>query len=208
MERSQRTRAVVLAACVSAFCIAMGLRAELNVWIGTGAAATLSILLISLGARPSSSDLLGARPLVGFSVGAAAGLAMSLATWGLYPFALEILQPIEAEVETLYSLLRQPPGPVQAFPLLLVVVAAEELVWRGLGIDVFAPALGEWRAVLMAALIYVLPQIAFRSPLLIVVALLCGLAWGALRVRTRGLIAPFVAHVVWDVLVFILYPVA
>ncbi len=207
MDERQRSRAVVLAACVSVFCVVMGLRAELNVWIGTGAAATLSMFLVWLGARPSARDLLGAKPWVGLAVGAAAGVVMSLATWGLYPLAVDVLPPVRGEVETLYALLRQPPGPVRAFPLLLLVVAAEELVWRGLAIDVFTPLLGEWSAALMAALLYVLPQIAFRSPLLMVVALLCGLLWGALRVRTGGLVAPFVAHVLWDALVFIAYPV-
>ena len=46
------------------------------------------------------------------------------------------------------------------------------------------------RSVTLSAIIYVLPQIAFRSPLLVVVALICGLIWGALRTRTGGLVAP------------------
>ena len=208
MARSGRDSAVVLAACVSAFCVAMGLRAELNVWIGTGAAAALSMVLLWIGARPSVRSILGENPRLGIALGLVVGTAMSLATWGLYPFAVGVLPVVQGEVETLYGLLRQTPGPVRAFPLLLVVVAAEELVWRGLAIDLFTPVLGPWRAALMAALLYVLPQIAFRSPLLIIVALLCGLVWGALRVRTGGLMAPFVAHVVWDLLVFIVYPVA
>ena len=62
-------------------------------------------------------------------------------------------------------------------------------------------------AVLLSAFIYVLPQIAFRSPLLVVVALLCGLVWGALRVWTKSLVAPLAAHLLWDLLVFVLFPV-
>lgn len=208
MTRSRRAGAVVLTACVSAFCVAMGLRTELNVWIGTGAAAALSMLLLWIGARPSVRSILGENPRLGIALGIVVGTVMSLATWGLYPLSVNVLPPVQGEVETLYGLLRQTPGPVRAFPLLLVVVAAEELVWRGLAVDLFTPALGSWRAALMAALLYVLPQIAFRSPLLIIVALLCGLVWGALRVRTGGLTAPFVAHIMWDVLVFIIYPVA
>ncbi len=108
----------------------------------------------------------------------------------------------------LYALLRQPPGPIRAFPLLVFVVAAEELVWRGLAIDVFSNNIGRWPAVLVSALLYVLPQVAFRSPLLMIIALLCGLLWGLLRVWCKGLAAPFTAHLIWDVLVFIAFPVA
>ncbi len=190
----------------------MGLREILNIWIGTGAAALASVLALWLGARPSlRSNLrapLRAPAATSLIVGLAAGLLMSLATWWLYPISVSVFPPIQTEVETLYALLRQAPGPVRAFPLLLLVVAAEELVWRGVAIDLFSRSLGPWHAMLLAALLYVLPQIALRSPLLIIVALCCGLLWGALRVRTKSLTAPFVAHLVWDVLVFVWHPVA
>jgi membrane protease YdiL (CAAX protease family) len=205
---SDRARGVVLATCIGAFCVAMGLRAEVSVWIGTGTAASLSVVLLWFGARPSAQAVVGPKPFAGALAGVAVGVAMSFATWGLYPVAVDLLPAVRGEVETLYGLLRQPPGPVRAFPLLLLVVAAEELVWRGLAVDVLSPRFGRWCAVVMAALLYVLPQVAFRSPLLVVIALLCGLVWGALRARTEGLAAPFLAHLVWDVLVFIAYPVA
>ncbi len=186
----------------------MGLREDVNVWIGTGAAAVVSVVLLSLWARSSISSSLERPALQSVVVGVAVGIAMSFVIWWLYPLSIAILPPIEDQVETLYALLRQPPGPIRAFPLLLLVVAAEELVWRGLAIDVFSEMLGPWKAVLVSALLYVLPQIAFRSPLLMIIALLCGLVWGALRVRFKGLAAPLSAHIIWDVLVFIMYPVA
>lgn len=208
MERKLKSEPVVLTVCVGAFCIAMGLREELNVWIGTGAAAVTSIVLLSFGARGTLRSIRAWPSAGSVATGIAIGIAMSLATWWFYPLSVAVLAPVEGEVETLYAVLRQPPGPIRAFPLLLLVVAAEELVWRGLAIDLFSKALGPSRAVLLSALLYMLPQIAFRSPLLIVVAALCGLLWGTLRVRFHGLAAPFTAHLVWDVLVFIMYPVA
>ncbi|MDH3728036.1 MAG: CPBP family intramembrane metalloprotease [Myxococcales bacterium] len=208
MERVARAEAVALAACVAAFCVAMGLSEVLNVWIGTGAAALASVLFLWMGARPALRSNLRAPTATSLIVGLAVGLLMSLATWWLYPLSVSVFPPIQTEVETLYALLRQAPGPVRAFPLLLLVVAAEELVWRGVAIDLFSQSLGPWRAMLFSALLYVLPQVALRSPLLMIVALCCGLLWGALRVRTKGLAAPFVAHLVWDVLVFVWHPVA
>ena len=95
-----------------------------------------------------------------------------------------------------------------AFPVLVLVVTAEEIVWRGLGIDVFSRHTSAQNAVLLSAVLYTLPQVAFRSPLLVVVAFLCGVVWGALRVHTKGLTAPLLAHLVWDLLVFVLFPVA
>ena len=207
MQRVSRIEAVALAACVAAFCVAMGLREVLNIWIGTGAAALASILVLWLGARPVVRSSLKPPTAASLIAGLAVGLVMSLATWWLYPVSVSVFPPIQTEVETLYALLRQAPGPVRALPLLFLVVAAEELVWRGVAIDLFSKSFGPWRAMLFSALLYVLPQLALRSPLLIIVAFLCGLLWGSLRVRTRGLAAPLIAHLVWDILVFVMYPV-
>ncbi|MGB5286648.1 MAG: CPBP family intramembrane glutamic endopeptidase [Polyangiales bacterium] len=207
MQCVSRIEAVALAACVAAFCVAMGLREVLNIWIGTGAAALASILVLWLGARPVVRSNLKPPTAASLIAGLAVGLFMSLATWWLYPVSVSVFPPIQTEVETLYALLRQAPGPVRALPLLFLVVAAEELVWRGVAIDLFSKSFGPWRAMLFSALLYVLPQLALRSPLLIIVAFLCGLLWGSLRVRTRGLAAPLIAHLVWDILVFVMYPV-
>jgi len=201
-----RVESTVLALCIAAFCLAMGLREVLNIWIGTGSAAVISILLLRRLSSPPSlqaSDDLVRSGMTGLLV----GLVMSIATWGLYPISVDFVPAIGVEVPKLYGLLRQFPGPVWAFPVLVLVVAAEELVWRGLAIDLFSKSLGRSGAVFLASLVYVLPQIAFRSPLLVIVALSCGLVWGGLRVRTGGLLAPLVAHLTWDLLVFVLFPV-
>jgi len=196
----------VLALCIAAFCLAMGLREVLNIWIGTGSAAVISILLLRRVSSPPS--LQANEDLVRSGIaGLLVGLVMSIVTWVLYPISVDFIPAIGVEVPKLYGLLRQFPGPVWAFPVLVLVVGAEELVWRGLAIDLFSKSFGASGAVLFASLLYVLPQIAFRSPLLVVVALTCGLVWGALRVRTHGLLAPLVAHLTWDLLVFVLFPV-
>ncbi len=207
MRRAAHTDRVVLVLCVSAFCLAMGLREVVNIWLGTGTAALVSVLLLRFAKTRSAASLWEPR-VDSFVWGLGVGIAMSIATWLLYPISGELVPAIGAEVPKLYALLRQPPGPVGAFPVLVLVVTAEELVWRGLAIDVLRETGTKLRPALLSALIYMLPQVAFRSPLLVFVAFACGLIWGLLRVRTRGLIAPLVAHLTWDVLVFVLFPVA
>jgi membrane protease YdiL (CAAX protease family) len=202
-----RTSWVVLALCVLAFCIAMGLRAQVNIWIGTGVAASVSLVLLRWAPIGGARDMWNATRRT-VLVGLGAGLLMSLATWALYPLSTELIPEIETEVTKLYALLRQTPGPVAAFPLLVLVVIAEERVWRGLALDLFGQGQPGLRAVTLSALVYTFPQIALRSPLLVAVALACGLVWGGLRVQTRGLAAPLIAHLLWDLLVFVLFPVA
>lgn len=208
MGRSIQTERVVLALCIAAFCLALGLRSELNLWAGTGAAAAFCVLLVILFRARLAGASLGRPQLRALVIGAGVGVAMSVATWGLYPLAEWLFPAVQGEVRALYALLREPPGPVRAFPLLLFVVATEEVVWRGLAIDTISRSSGARNAVVLSALLYVLPQVAMRSPVLMVVALLCGLVWGVLRVRYAGLTAPLAAHAVWDLLVFVLYPIA
>lgn len=206
MTPEARTERIVLALCVAAFCIAMGLRESLNVWIGTGSAALVSVLLLRRLPNPPAirKDDLSAAAI---GAGVVVGVVMAIATWVLYPLSAELVPVVSTEVPKLYALLRQPPGPVWALPVLVLVVSTEEWVWRGLAIDNFSRAMGPGHAAVLSATIYVLPQVAFRSPLLVVVALLCGLVWGALRVWSKGLVAPLIAHLLWDLLVFVLFPV-
>jgi membrane protease YdiL (CAAX protease family) len=46
------------------------------------------------------------------------------------------------------------------------------------------------------------------SFLLVACAFACGAVWGTLRVATGSLAAPIVAHVVWDLGVLLVWPVA
>lgn len=206
---TERTRmdGAILALCVLAFCVAMGLREQVNIWLGTGGAAVVALVLLRWvpGADRRATWNATRRNVL---VGIGAGLAMSLATWALYPLSAELVPEIEIEVTKLYALLRQAPGPVAAFPVLVLVVLVEERVWRGLAIDLFGQSRPGLQAVILAGVVYTFPQIAFRSPLLVAVALACGLVWGALRLQTRGLAAPLIAHLLWDLLVFVLFPVA
>lgn len=206
MESTSRSERVVLALCIAAFCVAMGLRESLNIWIGTGAAAVASFLLLRRLPEPPAIRVEEVTPS-SVIAGLVVGTGMAIATWILYPPSAELVPAISREVPKLYALLRQPPGPLWAFPVLVLVVAAEEWVWRGLAIRIFLRRMGPTAAVVVAAVIYVLPQVAFRSPLLVVVAFLCGIVWGALRVWTRGLAAPLIAHLLWDLLVFVWFPV-
>ena len=44
------------------------------------------------------------------------------------------------------------------------------------------------------------------SPLLVAVALLCGMAWGTLRAVSGSLVPGLLAHLVWDISVFLWLP--
>ena len=110
---------------------------------------------------------------------------------------------IAAEAAALYAAFRAP-SPAVAAIALGPVVLGEELVWRGAVQAALVGRFGRRGGVFLAAVAYALAHAALGSPLLVVVAFLCGIAWGALRAASKSLIPPLVAHLVWDVLVLAL----
>ena len=57
-----------------------------------------------------------------------------------------------------------------------------------------------------AVLLYAIPQMIGGSWLLVLLAVGCGAVWTAMRIGTRSLWAPWLCHLGWDLLVFIVHP--
>lgn len=93
-----------------------------------------------------------------------------------------------------------------ALGLLTLIVAGEEIIWRGALAVGLAPRVGAWPAVLISAALFTLAHATIGSPLLLVAATLAGAAWAALAIRTRSLWASFAAHMLWDVSLLWLTP--
>lgn len=84
------------------------------------------------------------------------------------------------------------------------VAAMEEIAWRGLVLRTLEDAFGARRALLYTTLLYGLAHaptvwllrdpLAGLNPLLLLAALGCGLAWGALAVRAGRLVPSVLAH--------------
>lgn len=204
---SDRGIVLTLGACIVAFGVGMSLRQSFGIWLGTGSAAVLSMAVIAASDPSARTRLFRGWSARACLAGLAVGMGMSIATWVLYPLSAQLIPGIEREVTELYTLLREPPGPVRALPVLALVVATEELVWRGLALDLFIRRLRPGQAVLAAAALSILPQLALQSLLLVAVGFSCALVWGWLRVKYVGLAAPLIAHLLWDLLVFVLFPV-
>ncbi len=91
--------------------------------------------------------------------------------------------------------------------LLLLIAPAEELFWRGF---VQRRLMGEWggaKGYLAAAALYAGVHVWALNPMLLAAALLCGLAWGWLFLRCRSLWPSIISHVVWDVAIFVVFPI-
>ena len=161
---------------------------------GVWPTALVAAILVGLPLLPAQIRHLGLDPS-NMVLGLAGGGASVFATYALYP-----LFPVAGEVQRLYGVL----GAVQGLAVLgfLVIVAAEELVFRGALHEALGPYY--W----LSPFIFVIGHMFLGSPLLVVVAFVCGAFWTFLRHWSGGLAAPLIAHLVWDAAVFWLRPLA
>ena len=105
---------------------------------------------------------------------------------------------LSREVGDLYRL-RAEARPSAILAMIAAVAVCEEIFWRG-----FVQAR---TGLLVATLGYALVLIWERKVVLIVAALLCGAAWGALFAWRDTLVAPMVSHVLWDLAIMVFLPV-
>ncbi|MFT5354727.1 MAG: membrane protease YdiL (CAAX protease family) [Polyangiales bacterium] len=195
----------VVAVATLLFSLSLALRAHVNIWLTIGVSAVLLLATTTFGR--GELPLWGRfRPLIGIGIGIGAGVLMAIVTHLAYPLAARLVPSIAVEVAGLYEDLRQTPGPVLGAPFLLLAVAAEEAVWRGVLVRQMEKTRGPLVIVLVATLAYAVPQAFSGSWVLVLVALGCGAFWTFLRVWSRSLVVPALTHAVWNLVVFVALP--
>ncbi len=178
-----------------------------NAWLLTGAAAAISLTLIYFSRvwprlrNPSGSwrDLW---------LGLLLGVGMIAVTHGLYDLARDLFPALARPVNALYARVEHPPGPVGALPILLLVVFAEEAVWRGVLYPALQRRLSKGKAAALTTVAYAAPQLAAPTFILLLVALACGAVWTTQRSLSDSLLQPLVTHLTWSTGMFVVLPVS
>lgn len=168
--------------------------------------ASVLAVIVVVRAVPSLRDTL--RPNVRDAViGIVFGVFTVGATVLLYPPLrdLDLVPGLADEVRRFYGIV---PFTLVVVPLIVLVAAAEELVWRGLFLAAFPNARTTAQlagAIAVGAVAYALGQLG-GAPVLGGVALFFGVLWGIEAKLTRGLVAPMLSHLIWTTSVFGVWP--
>ena len=177
-----------------------------GIWSAIGGAAIALGVAVLLVDRPAAAALLRPSPRL-VLLGVLAGGSMAAATYVLYPALARSSPWIATDAARLYAAFRAPSLLVASLALLPVIVG-EELVWRGAMQTALVQRFGPRAGVAWAAVAYALANTPIGSPVLVAVALCCGLAWGILRATTASLVPSLIAHLLWNALVLIWLPLA
>jgi uncharacterized protein YbjT (DUF2867 family)/membrane protease YdiL (CAAX protease family) len=135
-----------------------------------------------------------------------AGAVHYAATLLVLRFLSRVWPEWEGAARTLYAW-RAGHSPLLIVPTFLVILLAEELLWRGIVTRYLIERCGRVPGIVYAAAIYTLAHWATLNPLLLIAAFGSGLYWGWLYTSTDDLVTPTVAHLLWDVLLLFLFPV-
>lgn len=92
------------------------------------------------------------------------------------------------------------------FLMLLVIGPGEELFWRGFLQRNLQKHLNPWTGFLLATLLYSAIHLPTGNLVLVAAALVCGLFWGFIYLRTNSLLVIIFSHTLWDILVILLLP--
>ena len=201
-ERATQARLAV--AAFASWVVGALFARRFGLWVGIGpvsVALGVAALVLDGGALRALLRPSAARVVRGLAVGA----AMTALTYALYPLFVRVVPAGALETRRLYVVFSSLP-PAAAALLLLPVIAGEELVWRGVVQGALARRVGPVAGVLVGAAVYAAAHAAAGSLLLVVVALGCGVVWGTLRAVGDDLVAPLIAHVVWDVSLLLVHP--
>ena len=92
--------------------------------------------------------------------------------------------------------------------LILIVIPAEELFWRGFIQKRLMKSLSVLASIIIASVLYASVYIFTDFPILIIASLCAGLIWGGLYAWKRSIPLVILSHVLFDLLLFIFLPLA
>ncbi len=90
--------------------------------------------------------------------------------------------------------------------LLFWIGPGEEIFWRGFVQQRFSEMVGPWRGYIITSAIYAGVHVWAFNVMLVLAALICGLFWGWMFLKYKSVWPGLISHAVWDVTIFVLFP--
>jgi membrane protease YdiL (CAAX protease family) len=175
-----------------------------NVYRLLGPYALLVTLAATALGRPRVIALF--RPsLRGAGWGVGAGLLMAACTYPAYHIAAGLFPALRPLVTTLYRATATT-ALGEALVWVTIIVVAEEVLWRGVGLSELTRYVGPRLAFALSVASYALAQLGTGSWVVGLVALVCGTLWTLERVWLGAPFAALVSHWLWTCLVILLFP--
>jgi membrane protease YdiL (CAAX protease family) len=147
------------------------------------------------------------RPTVkNVALGVGMGALMTVCTYPAFDLARAWFPELAGHVADLYRQ-SQNERLVVALSAVLVILTAEELLWRGAWYEAWCLRLGPLKASALCVVSYALTQLCSGSFIVCLLAIVCGTVWTAMRHWSGSLVPSLIAHAIWTPTVILLIPV-
>jgi len=142
----------------------------------------------------------------------AIGIGSAAILWGIFWlgnfFSTLIFPFAEGQIGGVYAMKEGNNFAIIALLLLLLIGPAEEIFWHGFVQQNLSTQFSWWLSIGLTTLIYTLVHLPSLNFMLIMAAMVCGLFWGILYYFNKNLLTVIISHALWDVSVFILFPIS
>jgi len=135
-----------------------------------------------------------------------AGFLYGLSWLGVF-LVTAIFSSATAQLEAIYSTRYQLDSAIIAALLVLVIAPFEEIFWRGLVLEELLAILPPRSALWIAIGLYTAVHLWAMNPMLLLAAFVLGAHWSLLYWKYKSLLPGLISHAVWDVLIFVVFPV-
>ncbi|MBE6226233.1 MAG: CPBP family intramembrane metalloprotease [Bacteroidales bacterium] len=140
------------------------------------------------------------------------GIIIAVALWGIFWIGDKLSQLLfnfaRPQVDTIYGMKEGEPLWLLTLLMLFIIGPAEEIFWRGYVQQKLSEHWNPNVGFAVTTLIYALVHAGSCNFMLTMAALVAGLVWGALyRFCPRWFAAIIISHALWDVAVFIWFPI-
>ena len=138
------------------------------------------------------------------------GLFSALLLYALFYAGNELSQIIfsfaETDISRVYSFKQGATTWRIAVLIVFIIGPGEEIFWRGFLQRKWIEKFGSLPGLIMAVFFYAGIHISSGNIMLVLAAAVCGLFWGVLYLRYRSVIMLIISHTIWDLLIFLAFP--
>jgi membrane protease YdiL (CAAX protease family) len=176
---------------------------EIFTIVGSYALCASALVLVLYRREIRSWFLARARQV---AIGLFVGGVMTALTYPTYRVAVALVPGLEPVVVRLYRTSHE--GHLgSALLWVLLIIAAEELLFRGAWLFELEALLGRRAALGLSVVVYAAAQAASGSLIVGLLALCCGTLWTIERILSGSLIAPLISHMIWTPVIILFHPV-
>ncbi|CAM3683587.1 CPBP family intramembrane glutamic endopeptidase [Mesobacillus zeae] len=140
-----------------------------------------------------------------FTIGILSGTALFLLFWAGNLVVDWTGLPLDRQITKLYRWF-SPELAWHYIVLILIIAPGEEIFWRGFIQKRILESANASTSILVSALMYASVHFYSGQTALMLAALVAGLVWGSLYAWKRSIPLVVISHIVFDLLLFILFP--